>query len=142
MKTAGAIATKALTSRTFWIVVLVLLIVFIVWKSWAYIEALFKRDVTDYTQDAALSEARKRELDQLAQQLFAEMDGWNANPWNRPVLDQVNQLNNTELRYLAGRYPSYSNGETLKDAIDSESIPGDVDAVLISRLSAMNKSNQ
>lgn len=125
-------------NKWFWTVVVVLVILFILWKFQADIKRLFRRDVTDYSTDPPLTDERKAELDQLTQELFAEIDGVNLNPWRRPVLERVSKLNNTELRYLARRYPSYSDGESLKDAIDKEGIPGDIDAKLISRLNAMN----
>lgn len=137
MKPAATIAMKALKSRAFWAVLIVLILLFLLWKNWPAIKRLFRRDVTDYSQDPVLSEDRKRELDLLAQQLFAELDGIT---YSTAVLKQVARLNNTELRYVADRYPAYSNGESLKDALNKELISGDVDAILISRLNGMNKS--
>jgi len=116
----------------------VLIVLFILWKYQENIKRLFRRDLTDYTADPPLTEERKAELDQLTQELFAEIDGANINPWHRPVLERVSKLNNTELRHVAKRYPSYSDGEPLKDAIDREGVPGDIDARLISRINAMN----
>jgi|GEM_PF-6162905 len=125
-------------NKWFWTILVVCIILFILWKYQGDIKRLFRRDVSDYSADPPLTAERKAELDQLTQELFAEIDGVNLNPWRRPVLERVSKLNNTELRYLARRYPSYSDGESLKDAIDKEGIPGDIDAKLISRLNAMN----
>lgn len=135
MNNAANTAIGLLKSKTFWTVTIILVLLFIVWKNWSRIEGLFKRDVTDYTDDAPLTSADKARLDTLAQHLFAEIDGVT---WSTEYLQQAAALDDRELNYLARQYPNYSDGESLRDAIDNEAISGDVDAQLISRLNGMN----
>lgn len=138
----GTAILRVLQSKWFWYTLLAIAIAFVIWKFWAsisdFLHRVFRSDTSDYTDDPPLTAEDKTFLDGMANRLFTEMDGWNVNPSDRPVLAEVHALNDRQLKYCAQRYPDYSDGIAMSKAIDEEAVPGDMDADIIGRLHRMN----
>lgn len=125
---------KLLRQPWFWTVVAIIVLLLIARKYWPELMRSLKPDRTDYSDEPQLTSADKSRLDTLAADLYAEFDGIT---WSTEMFEKVSALNDRELKYLAQRYPHFSNGETLRAAIEDENIAGDADNLLIARLNNM-----
>lgn len=134
MKPVLTLITALLRNKWFWIALAVVVLILIARKYIPEVKRLLKPDRTDYSDEPQLTDADKQRLDRLAADLFAEFDGIT---WSTEVFDLVSALNDRELKYLANVFPHYSNGETLRGAIQDEAIIGDADNLLIARLNNM-----
>lgn len=127
-----------------WVWVLVaLLIAFLllrgpITRTWAALKRAAMRDGGDYSQGFAGQDedARKKEVEALAQEAYAQLTAGVVNPYARErALQALVDLNDTELRHAAKHYRLLSRDKTLYETVDAAWMPlSEVDEALMGRL--------
>lgn len=137
-------ATKILTSRTFWVVVIVLVLAFIVYRNWnRWVSRLTARDQGNYSGQSAPNEADKARIQQVASELRSVFYGLlpftiSGDPRDRAA-EKVLAMNDSDVRYLANYYEQIAEGNSLLSDVQSEyTWYGDVKQKLIAKLLQIN----
>lgn len=133
----GKGATKVLTSKAFWIVLGIIILLLILRRYWDVIGDKLKPLKGDFS--GTVSVERASELEALADSLNQRITGNYAFENREEILLQILGLNDTELLHLHKYYNKYY--ENMIDAVNNEWLPfTDADERLISRLNGMGLS--
>lgn len=107
-------------------------------RTWAAIKRAAMKDGGDYSQGFIGDdvEARKKELEAMAQEAYNQLTAGVVNPSGRErALQALADLNDTELRHAAKHYKLLSRDKTLYQAVDAAWMPlSEVDETLMGRL--------
>lgn len=135
MNPALTILKKVFTSRITWVLIAILVLVILVRANWDNLTGWTQRTYGNFGEPA-ITPARKSELEEMARDTYAEIDGLTT---SADFLDPLTALNDLELRYVAQFYnDAITRGTKLSDDIDAEWIMGDDDEKLVARLRQMN----
>lgn len=133
---------RILTNRWFWVIIGLVVLFFIVRgpisRAWAALKRATMRDGGDYSQGfTGDADVRRREVEALAQEAYNQLTAGIINPAKREsALQELLELNDTELRHAAKHYKLLSRDQSLYKAVDTAWMPlSDVDEALMGRLS-------
>ena len=138
--------TKGLSNpkvqRVLLIIVLILVVMYLLNKSNQKFKVWFQSTFKGVQGDsvyAPISDPRKTQLEQMAEDLHAGIWG---NEWNSVLANMMSNMNalpDNELTYIAQYYGNFLSPNTMHYDIDWEIMPfEDADDQLLARLSAMN----
>lgn len=142
LSAAGAGSMKLLTSKTFWIVLGLIVLAIIIWR---YSDRIITKGEsrlgpqTGDWQEGTITEGRKKQLEDLAQTLYNDIYGSfnSSGDGSVPSMGKAAALNDNELLYLARYYENNlsQNGNSLWFDVDEEWLPfTSEDEGLMSRL--------
>ena len=142
---AGAGSMRLLTSRTFWIVVALLILAIIIWR---YSDRIITKGAsrlgqqTGDWQEGTITEGRKAQLQKMANDLYTAIYNTSAVPANArtTLMASAAALNDNELLYLARYYEDNlsENKNSLWFDTDEEWMAGvSADENLMTRLAAI-----
>lgn len=135
MNPAFTILKKVFTSRITWVLIAILVVVILIRANWDNLTGWTQRTYGNFGEPA-ITPTRKSELEDMARNTYAEIDGLTT---SADFLDPLAALNDLELRYVAQFYAdAITRGTKLSDDIDAEWIMGDDDEKLVARLRQMN----
>lgn len=144
IEAAGKGSMKLLTSRTFWIIVILVIVAIIIYRKSDYFLAKAKSRLGQQTgdwQEGTITEGRKADLETLAERMYAEIYSFTKQGEGGTIaaLQMTNTLNDNELLYLARYYEDHTGAEnSLWFDIDDEWLPQtSSDETLMARLSAL-----
>ncbi len=123
-------------SKWFWIGLILLIIIFYVWRNWDKLKSKFGVITGDF-QPGDITEKREGVLESLAQDAYDSI--YSVTGDTGDTLERVNALNDNELDYLARYYKSaLTRGNTLYEDVDNEFMPlDDVDETLMGKLNRL-----
>lgn len=138
--------TSVLTSRTFWIIVILAVLSFVVYRNWnRWISKLTSRDRGNYDGQSAPNAADRARIEAVATEIRSAIYGLpvSSSPVNGDLRDRAAEkvlaMNDTEVRYLAGYYAQIAQGNSLlSDAQSEYTWWGDVKQRLIAKLLQLN----
>lgn len=122
---AGSGSMKLLTSRTFWIVIALIILAIIIWRySDRFITKAESRlgPQTGDWQEGTITEGRKNYLQELAKELYRVIYGWAWESEKIAAMRKASALNDNELLFLARHYENdlSENGNSLWFDADEE----------------------
>lgn len=139
---AGKIAGQLLKNKWFWII-LAAVVIFIILrrksdKIITKVDSRLGAQSGDW-QEGTITEGRKRELEQYAQDVYDILACWYCMEGGEAELSKLQYLNDNELEYAARYYEDFVNDdETLYEDVDDEWLPAtDIDDKLLTRLSKL-----
>jgi len=136
-------AMKVLSDKRFWIGVAILIALLLAKKYWNKLAGSFQADYGDY-DDGALQEARKNELEGLANELYTAMHDISfGSALDDDHLLQLDQLTDRELKYVARFYKrAITRGVSLYQDINNEWMPfTDLDEMIMARLAQIGQKS-
>ncbi len=135
---AGQIGKNILTSKLFWIIVVIILVLYLANRHWDKIRGNVGRIRGDF-QPGGITDKRKGELEALADELYRVIYSTATETWRYTVYEKANALNDNELLYLGKYYKqSKTGGTSLYRDIDDEWMPfSSIDEQLMSRLAQL-----
>ena len=130
------VITNILKNKWFWIGLIVVIMLWVLWRNWDKIKSRFGRVRGDF-QPEPITTKRKGDLESLAKSAYDSI--YNALGDTGDTLAQVNALNDTELDYLARYYEdAITRGNSLHEDVDNEFMPwDDVDESLMGKLNRL-----
>lgn len=117
----NALALIAKNAKRIVATVVVLVILYTVWKNWDKISRFMRRDRGRGDQQGSVSDTRKAELEAMARRLYADIysSWWTSR--DADIYTATVQLNDNELEYLARFYEqTVTSGVPLGRDIDGE----------------------
>ncbi len=141
---AGRGSMRLLTSRTFWIIVILIIVGIIIYRKSDYFlqraGSRLGKQVGDW-QAGTITDGRKKDLETIAHRLYGEIYSFTKQGEGGTIaaLQMTNTLNDNELLYVAKFYEDSTGADnSLWFDVDDEWLPQtSSDEVLMSRLSQL-----